>query len=187
MTDAFDRLGDYRWKQNADDVRMKRVGRKVRVAAKSGDAEAVKQARVAQLRLELGIYQERTENYPTDLRLKFELGVRQFNAGQFDDAIPMLQSARADAKNRAACGMYLGRCFFRKNYQEQAISAFQDAITMHGQSEDDLGKAMNYWLGRAYEAGGDAVAAKKTYGDILQADYNYRDVRARLDGLQQQG
>lgn len=187
LTDAFERLGDYRWKQNADDVRMKQVGRNVRLAAKSGDAEAVKQIRIAQLRLELGVYEERIKNYPTDLRLKFELGIRQFNAGRFDDAIPMLQSARSDAKNRAACGMYLGRCFFRKNYQEQAISAFQDAITTHGQSDDDLGKNIHYWLGRAQEAGGDLAAAKKTYGDILQADYNFRDVRARLDGMQQQG
>jgi tetratricopeptide (TPR) repeat protein len=187
LTGVFDRLGDYRWKQSADDLRMKQLVRKVRAAAKAGDAEAVKQARIALLRVELDVFEERIEKYPTDLRLKFELGVRQFNAGRFDDAIPTLQAARADSKSRAACGMYLGRCFFRKNYQEQAISALQDAISTHGKNDDELGKNMHYWLARAQEAGGDVAGAKKTYGDILQADYNFRDVRARLDGLQEQG
>ncbi len=186
LTGAFERLGDYRWKQSADDLRMKQLVRKVRAAAKSGDAESVKKARIALLRVELAIYEERAEKYPTDLKLKFELGIRQFNAGRFDEAIPMLQAARADLKNRAACGMYLGRCFFRKNYQEQAISALQDAISTHGKNDDDLGKNMHYWLARAQEGGGDFAGAKKTYGDILQADYNFRDVRARLDGLQVQ-
>jgi len=187
VTDAFKRLGDYRWKQNADDIRMKQAHRKVRTAIKSGDEEAVKKARIAQLRLELDVFEERIARYPTDLRLKFELGVRLFNAGRFDEAIPILQAARGDPKNRAACGMYLGRCFFRKNYQEQAISALQEAISTHGRNDDDLGKNMRYWLGRAFEAGGDVEEARQTYGDILQTDYNFRDVRARLDGLQKKG
>ena len=48
---------------------------------------------------------------------------------------------------------------------------------------DDLAKTMQYWLGRAQEAAGDADAARATYGVILQMDYNYSDVRARLDAL----
>jgi hypothetical protein len=43
---------------------------------------------------------------------------------------------------------------------------------------------MHYWLGRAQEANGDQDAARRTYGNLLQMDYNFRDVRARLDNLQ---
>ena len=42
---------------------------------------------------------------------------------------------------------------------------------------------MNYWLGRSQEAAGEADAARNTYGMILRMDYNYQDVRARLDAL----
>lgn len=179
----YRRTDDYRWKQSADDIRMKQLGRDVREAEKSGNADAAKEARVAQLRFELTVYKDRVERYPTDNRLKFELAVRRFNAGQFDDAIPLFQSARTDPKNRIACGMYLGRCFFRKGYHSQAISGLKEAIESYDVTDDELAKQMRYWLGRAFEAGGDIESAKKTYGEILTVDYNYRDVRVRLDAL----
>ncbi|MDO8632208.1 MAG: tetratricopeptide repeat protein, partial [Phycisphaerales bacterium] len=109
--------------------------------------------------------------------------VRRFHAGQFDDAIPLLQAAHNDPKNRAAADMYLGRCFFRKGYHTQAINAFQEAAKEYEFTDDDLAKTMQYWLGRAQEAAGEAEAARTTYGAILQMDYNYSDVRARLDAL----
>lgn len=179
----YKRTDDYRWKQMADDIRMKQLGRDVRDAEKVGNAEATKEAKVAQLRFELTVYKDRVERYPTDNRLKFELAVRRFNAGQFDDAIPLFQSARTDPKNRVACGMYLGRCFFRKGYHSQAISGLKESIESYEVNDDELAKSMRYWLARAYEGGGDAESARKTYGDILTVDYNYRDVRVRLDAL----
>lgn len=179
----FKRTNDYRWKQVADDIRMKQLGREVREVEKVGDADAFKEAQVAQLRFELSVYKDRVERYPSDHRARFELGARRFRAGQFDDAIPLFQTARIDPKNRAACGMYLGRCFFRKGYFSQAISGLREAIEGYEFTDDDLAKTMRYWLGRALEAGGDVEAARKTYGEVLAVDYNFKDVRTRLDGL----
>lgn len=181
------RTDTYRWKHLADDIRMKQLGRRTRELIKQGDQAAVKEQQIAQLRFEHGVFKERIERYPTDHRVRFEYGLRNFRAGRFDDAIPMFQSARADPKNRAACGMFLGRCFFRKNYHAQAVAALQDAIEEHEFSDDDLGKSMRYWLARAQEASGDPDGARKTYGSVLQMDYNYSDVRARLDQLPASG
>ncbi len=182
LVEEYKRTDDYRWKQLADDIRMKQLGREVRDAV--GDDEAVRQARIAQLKFELSAFKDRVDRYPTDLRFRFQYAIRKFNAGQFDDAIPLFQAARTDPKNRAACGMYLGRCFYRKGYHSQAISALEEAIRDYDISDDDLAKNMQYWLGRAQEANGDLEAARKTYGNILQMDYNFRDIRARLDNLQ---
>lgn len=179
----FKRGGEYRWKIMADDIRMKQLGRALREAQKEGDAEAVKKARVEQLRFELSVFKDRVDRYPTDNRAKFELGTRRFHAGQFDEAIPLFQTARTDPKNRAASEMYLGRCFFRKGYHAQAINALQEAIKGHEFSDDELAKTMNYWLGRSQEAAGEVEAARATYGNILRLDYNYSDVRGRLDAL----
>ncbi len=115
--------------------------------------------------------------------MKYEFGVRLFNAGRFDDAIPVFQAARSDLKNRAACGMYLGRCFYRKGYHPQAIAALEEALSNHEFSDDGTAKAMLYWLARSHEASGATEVARETYGKILQLDYNYKDVRAKLDGL----
>ncbi len=179
----FKRSGEYRWKLTADDIRIKQLGRGLRELQKQGDADAVKKARIEQLRFELSVYKDRVDRYPTDNRAKFELGVRRFQAGQFDEAIPLFQTARTDPKNRAAAEVYLGRCFFRKGYHTQAISALEEATKTHEFPDDDLAKTMQYWLGRSQEAAGDAAAARTTYGNILRMDYNYLDVRARLDAL----
>ncbi len=179
----YKRTGEYRWKISADDLRMKQLTRDLRDVEKSGDATAMKEAQVAQLRFELNVFKDRVDKYPTDNRARFEYAVRKFRAGQFDDAIPLFQTARNDPKNRAECGMYLGRCFFRKGYPSQAISALQEAITEYEFGDDDLAKIMRYWLARAQESGGERDAAKKTYGEVLTVDYNYKDVRARLDAL----
>ena len=179
----YKRTGEYRHKHRADDVRMKQLGRKVREATKAGDQEAAKEAQVASLRFDLSVFKERVERYPTDNRVKFEYGVRLVKAGRFDDAIPLFQAARADPKNRTACGMYLGRCFYRKGYFPQAISALEQELAEHEFSDDELAKAMLYWLGRSHESAGQTEAARETYGKILQLDYNYRDVRVKLDNL----
>jgi len=183
----FERTDQYAFKQRADDIRMKQLARPVRVAAKAGAEEALKSSQIAQLRFELGVFKERTERFPTDQRVKFDYAVRCFRAGQTDEAIPMFQSARSDPKNRAACGLFLGRCFFKKGYHSQAVSTLTEAVSDYEFKDDETAKSLNYWLGRAQEAAGDVAEAEKTYGNLLQVDYNYRDVRARLDGLRQTG
>ena len=127
------------------------------------------------------------DRYPTDNRIKFEFAVRCFTARKYDEAIPLFQAARIDPKNRIACGLYLGRCFYRKDYHSQAISAFNEAIDHYDVDDDSLAKDLRYWLARAYEADGKIDDARNAYGNILQLDYNYRDVRGRLDGLESAG
>jgi len=183
LVSAYKADGNYRWKQRADAIRMKQLSRTARSLVQAKDEAAIKAHSVKQLRFELAVYKERTERYPTDLRVRFEHGVRLFRAGRFDDAIPVLQSARTDPKNRAPCGLYLGRCFFRKAYASQAVETLRETIESYEFDDDDLGKSLAYWLGRSCEANGDAEEARKTYGKLLQLDYTYRDVRARLDGL----
>ncbi len=183
LVNQFKRTDNYRWKQRADDIRMKQLGRKVREVAQEKGAEGAKPHKIAQLRFELSVYKERIERYPTDTQMKYEYGVRCFRAGRFDDAIPLFQTSRVNPKYRIACGMYLGRCFYRKGYHSQAVTALVETIEGHPANDDQLAKDLHYWLGRTYEESGQAEAARKTYGKILQMDYNYRDVRARLDGL----
>jgi len=183
LVEHYKSSGEYRYKQQADDIRMRQLLRQFRQVRESGDRDAIRETRTEQLRFELKVYAERMQQYPTDQRMRFEYARRLFEGGRFDDAIPLLQIARADARNRSRCDLYLGRCFFEKGYHRQAADTLSRALAASETTDDQHAKALRYWLGRAQEAGGQAVEALQSYGQLLLMDYNYRDVRARMDAL----
>ena len=178
--------GEYRYKMRADDIRMRQLGREFRRAKTSGDKEAAREALTRQLRYELNVFAERVKKYPTDQRMRYEHGLRLFQAKRFDDAIPLFQAARGDPKNRTRCDLYLGRCFHEKGYHSQAMATLSKALEAYEFTEDETAKALKYWLGRSQEGDGQVHEALATYGELLQVDYNYRDVRGRIDGLKNQ-
>ena len=121
------------------------------------------------------------------MRIRYQYGVRLFKAHKYDDAIPVLQEARNDPKTRFQCALYIGRCFFEKKYASQAADTFQGALAHYEIPDDELGKDLRYWLGRSYEADGKVEEALKEFGQLIQWDYNYRDVRKRIDDLRNGG
>jgi tetratricopeptide (TPR) repeat protein len=183
LVQKFREDGDYQWKSMADDIRIRQLEREGRAIAQEEDPDKVREHTIKQLRFELGVFKERIQKYPTDNRIKYQYGLRLFKAGRFDDAIPIFQAARADPKNRTSCALYLGRCFFRKKYYPQAVESLEEGLSGHEYPDDELGKSLLYWLGRAQQDAGSIDGARKTYGKLLKLDYNYKDVRARLDGL----
>ena len=142
------------------------------------------QAQVEQLKFELSVFKERAEQYPTDNKIKFEYGKRLLRARKIDAAIPMLQEARNDPKNRIACMLYIGQCFVEKGLHAQAISTLKQAIEEYELAGDNLSKELYYWLGRSYEAAGKKDEAAEAFGQVIQWDYNYKDVRTRLEALE---
>lgn len=176
---------NYSYKSRADDVRMKQLRRQTRKAAAGDDKQAARQAQVDQLKFELNTFKERVEKYPTDNKFKFEYGKRLVQARKYDLAIPMLQEARNDPKNRLVCMLLIGRSFFEKGLGSQAVAALNQAIEEHELGGDDLGKELHYWLGRASEGARKTEEAIKAYGQVIQWDYNYRDVRDRLAQLEE--
>jgi tetratricopeptide (TPR) repeat protein len=181
LDEAYAKDQDYRFKQRADDIRMKQLHRAERKARETGDNEALRQAKIRTLRFEIPVFEERVERYPTDLRIKYEYGVRLFNAQKFDEAIPLFQAARADPKSKVRCTLYIGRAFFQKKLYSQAIPILREGEEACEVPDTEVAKEMTYWLARALEAGGEREQAQKTYGRLLQVDYNYRDVRNRIE------
>lgn len=175
---------NYSYKSRADDIRMKHLRRNVRLAMAKKDKDATRQAQVEQLRFELRAFKERTVTYGTDNKIKFEYGKRLVTARKFDEAIPVLQEARNDPKNRILCMNLIGRCFYEKGYHAQAIQTYTDAIKEHELTGDDLSKDLYYWLGRTCEAADRKEDAEKAYGQLIQWDYNFKDVRDRLAALE---
>ncbi|MCA9252215.1 MAG: hypothetical protein R3E58_02240 [Phycisphaerae bacterium] len=183
LIEKYKATDNYRFKLRADDIAIRQMGRNARKAKKSGDDEAYKSLMKRRLAFEVGAYKERVTKYPTDLRLKYEYARRLFQVSKFDEAIPLLQQSRSEPKVRHSCALYLGRCFYQKDLFAQSASILTDAIGDYELTDDDMAKELNYWLGRSQEANKDTADAKQTYGKLLQVDYNYRDVRSRIEGL----
>lgn len=187
LTRAYEESSNYQLKRRADDIRMKQMTRRAREILARKDREAAQKHLAQQIEYEIAIFTERTENYPTDLSLKFELAKRLMKSRRLDDAIPLFQEARGDPKYRVRCNMYVGLCFYEKGYYSQAIDTFNAVNKEYEITGDDVSKEIHYWLGRSYEADGKPQEAGKVYGQLIQWDYNYKDVRQRLDAMSKPG
>ena len=185
LVKAYKANEEYRYKLRADDIRMKQLKRQGRALAAQKEVKAAQEHLRSQLTFEMKVFRERIKKYPTDLKWKNEYGKRLFRTGQYDEAIPVLQEARNEPKTRHLCSLYIGRCFFAKGFYSQAADTFRGALSTYELPEDDLGKKLNYWLGRSLEAEEQTDDALKIYGQLIQWDYNYRkgEVRDRIEKL----
>lgn len=183
LVEEFKRCDNYQFKSRAEDIRRQQLDRRVRSLTASGDREAARQARAELIRFELPVFAARIKKYPNDKRVRFEYGVRLFLVGKLDEAIPVFQTARADPKNRGRSAVYLGRAFLKKKLHQQAMDVLSEALSEHEIADDETGKELLYWQGRSQEAAGLTTEAQASYGQILRMDYNYRDVRGKLDEL----
>jgi tetratricopeptide (TPR) repeat protein len=129
------------------------------------------------------------ENYPTDMRMKYEYGKRLVRARRYEDAIPMFQEARTDPRYRIVALNSIGQCFFHKEWYTDAVEMFQQALELVETGDDAQIKELRYNLGRAYEADGNVEEALANFRRVAQVDYNYLDVKNRVDTLRkrQQG
>ncbi len=185
LTQTYEGTKIYLFKMRADDVRLREFRRQAHRLHETGDRNAALEHFKKQIDFEIAVFKERMQQYPTEAKYKYELGKRYFRARRYDEAIPILQAARNDPKRRAACGSLIAQCFFHKGYHDQAINLLLDAIKAYEVPGDDTSKESHYWLGRSYEAAGQNEPAMQTYGQIIQWDYNYADVRQRIEALQQ--
>ncbi len=198
LRDAHERTGQYRFKLRAGDVTMRQWNRRLRalraafdadhnnLEARKALADATHQARA----FELEEFSERVKNYPTDLRLRFELGKRLYLTQKFDEAISMFQEAQSDPKNKSGALFYLGACYQAKGWHDEAVESFRRGIEAHPLSDDKLAMELRYHLMDALEQGARrdknldrAKEARDVGSQLLQTNINYRDIRQRLEKL----
>jgi thioredoxin-like negative regulator of GroEL len=187
----YGRSNDYTFKRRADEIRMKQFARRRRelttkLAAQPESAAARQELNEfarKQNEAELVIFQNRLKQYPTDSMVKYRIGERMFSLRRFDEAIPFLQQSQSDARLKGQSRLLIGRCFFERNFLDQAIETLTAAAAEVATEGGPLALELNYWCARALEAAGRANDARKVYGQLIQTDYNYKDARQRLEQL----
>lgn len=188
---AYAQSQQFRFKQKCGDIRIKQMGRKLRhikgQLKESPDDSSLKarfqEAAKELQKIEIDHYKLCFDNYPTDMGIKFEYGKRLFQAQNYEEAIPIFQQSRTDPRFRVRSNNYIGQCFFYTEWYPEAVASFTEAFEALENKEDETAKELRYNLGRAQEADGNAEQALEQYRRVAQIDYNYRDVKKRVDAL----
>jgi hypothetical protein len=193
LEDAYKTKMDFSFKERIGQLRIKQLKRKLREAetaleTKAGDSQAKSRAAelATQLKgVELEHYRLCVENYPTDLRAKYEYGTRLLRDKKYDEAIPLFQEAQRDPRHKISAMDKIGLCFFKKGWLTDAIDVFTRAIEAYPIKDDSVAKELRYNLARSYQEQGDAEKALEIYRRIAQLDFAYKDIRQQIDKLRE--
>lgn len=110
---------------------------------------------------------EASEGEPRDPDALLREGERHFEAGRIDEAIPLLQRAKAGAPRVAGrAGYLLGQCLIRKRIYKLALRELEAAREAIAAADRPLWRETTYLLGRIHEAGGRKDLALAEYERI---------------------
>jgi tetratricopeptide (TPR) repeat protein len=128
-------------------------------------------------------FRQCVENYPTDLKMRYEYGLRLLQTKKIDEAIPMFQEAQKDPRYRILAQDKAGVCFFQKGWYTDAIDIFNQGLEACEIKDNAVAKELRYNLARSHEAHGQIDTALELYRKLAQLDFGYRDVRERIEKL----
>lgn len=196
---GFNETHNYRLKQQAGEIRLRAGRRKLaelraRLQQSPDNAELAAMIESATRELaqaEISEYRERVQNYPTDLALKFELGRRLFDAGEYEPAIEQLQEGQHAPGKLVDSLLYLAQSFEKLGWNEEAEQTYRKALSDQANLTQELLLGARYGLMSSLEARAremrdlDAAdEALKLASSIAIQQIGYRDVRDRRTALQ---
>ena len=123
---------------------------------------------------------KRVDQHPTDKQLRFELGKHLYNSENYTDAIPQLQQAKSNPHLRTRAMLMLGMCFEHKKMYDLAEAQLKEAAS-ELTAMDNVKKELLYELGLVYEKMGQEKESLDCMKEIYNADYDYRDVKDRVE------
>jgi tetratricopeptide (TPR) repeat protein len=130
--------------------------------------------------LQLDECRRRVEKYPTDMALRYELGVLYFQAGKIGEAIQEFQKAQTNPHKRIPAMSHLAQCFGKRKMYDLAARTLQNALKEKLVFDDEK-KELIYHLGVMLENMGKREEAIEQFKQIYESDIGYRDVAARVD------
>jgi tetratricopeptide (TPR) repeat protein len=122
----------------------------------------------------------RSEKYPTDMAIRFELGVLYFKAGKIGEAMPELQKAKSNPNKRLQAMNYLAQCFAKRNMNDMAAKTVQEALK-EKPTFDAEKMELTYTLGTLFEKMGKKEEAIEQFKLIYEVDMGYKDVAKKVD------
>lgn len=176
-----ERLGDLKIQVFNNDIEQ--INDDVRKGTADDDApQRLKELTAERDVFSLEEYRKRVHSRPTDLPLRYKLGVMLFDAGDVDGSLAEFQQATKFPQHRRSALTYCGLCLYKKDMFDMAVEMFEQSlegsITI-GRDE----KSILYNLGLAAEKLGDLAKAEQSYKKIFNADISFRDVKDKIEAI----
>jgi tetratricopeptide (TPR) repeat protein len=182
LLDCTEGIPDPTIQKDVDNLKIRAIDHKIQALdTNEAEYESVKQALEKEKHdVAFESCKKRSENYPSDLAIKFELGVLHYEREEYREAIQLFQKAQANPHIRIKALHHLGRCFLKRGILDLAIRPIQTAI---GEKEifDDQRKDLLYDLGLIYEKMGKPEESIEQFKLIYEVDIDYKDVSDRVD------
>lgn len=191
LQEAYDQSHNFSFRRHQGELKMRRlraIAKMIHDALKQdpeNETLRAKHALATEKLLEIGLdhFRQCVENYPTDLKMRYEYGMRLIQTKKFDEAIPMFQEAQKDPRYRVLALDKVGVCFFQKGWYTDAIDIFNQGLDACEIKDSPVAKELRYNLARSHEASGQIETAMELYRKLAQLDFGYRDVRDRIEKL----
>jgi len=151
-------------------------------AAAPDHADQVAKLQADKLAFQMAEAQKRVEKYPTDLAIRYELGVLYFKAGKIGEAIQEFQKARQNPNKKLAAMGYLAQCYGKRKMYDLAAGTLQEAIKEKPVFDEEK-KELVYNLGVMLENMGKKDEAIEQFKVIYATDAGYKDVNARVEAF----
>ena len=143
-------------------------------------AEKAAALKAEKLNFQMADCKKRVEKFPTDLALRYEMGVLYFQAGKIGEAIQELQKAQQNPHKRIAAMNYLAQCFAKRKMFDLGAKTLQNAIKEKPVFDDEK-KDLIYNLGCIFESMEKKEEAVEQFKQIYEVDIGYKDVAAKVD------
>jgi tetratricopeptide (TPR) repeat protein len=191
LKEALDATGgDVNIREFHEDNDIKRLRYEIELGKSVTEQDEAGQKNIGRLKRELlhreiEVYSSRIERYPNDARFKHELGRRYMQLKDFKKAIPLLQQATVDQRRAGEVQLLLAKCFLAERQPKLARANLEKAVEkLNPHDNAETYCEAHYILGRLCEDAGERDDADHHYGEVLSADYSYKDARERLEALQ---
>ena len=79
---------------------------------------------------------------------------------------------------------YLGQAFTRKEWYREAAETYERVLK--AEMTEERSKELRYNLGHVLDKMGQFTQAQDEFSRVAQIDYNYKDVRERLERIRKQ-
>lgn len=134
-------------------------------------------------RLEIDLYYERCERYPTELKWQLRLGQALKRAGNFAQAIRCFRRAAEHSELAVEAELETGECWQYLKQFGPALESYQAAVNGVGQaaSGSEPHKLALYRSAVLAEALGQHDLAGQSLARLLELDPHYRDAQSRYD------
>ena len=163
-------------------ARISKYDQQIAALREGGDEEAATALENERAQYVFDDLYERSQRYPNDLRIRYELGLQYFQNEYYDEAIQQFQLAQRSPKDRAQALGHLALCFRHKGMLDLAAEQLEqalEAVTEMGPEKMEL----LYNLGELYQELDRLDDADKLFKEIYRYDMSYRDIAKKVESI----